>query len=145
MISGVNTLLLSASSTAVPDIVALAATPTGDGIVQLPPAPSDAAFAVATANVGATGEITAAADTGDAELPLNLFICETDSTTGQCLSPPAASTTSTMNAGATATFTVFVNATGPVADDPAVNRIHVRFKDAGDVTRGSTSVAVRTQ
>jgi hypothetical protein len=29
--------------------------------------------------------------------------------------------------------------------DPAANRIFVRFKDGGGVTRGSTSVAVRTQ
>jgi len=29
--------------------------------------------------------------------------------------------------------------------DPAANRIFVRFKDSGNVTRGSTSVAVRTQ
>ena len=29
--------------------------------------------------------------------------------------------------------------------DPAANRIFVRFKDAGNVTRGSTSVALRTQ
>jgi hypothetical protein len=29
--------------------------------------------------------------------------------------------------------------------DPAVNRIFVRFNDAGGITRGSTSVAVRTQ
>ena len=28
--------------------------------------------------------------------------------------------------------------------DPAANRIFVRFRDAGGVTRGSTSVAVRT-
>jgi hypothetical protein len=31
------------------------------------------------------------------------------------------------------------------AFDPAVNRIFARFKDAGAVTRGSASVAVRTQ
>jgi hypothetical protein len=29
--------------------------------------------------------------------------------------------------------------------DPANTRVFVRFKDAGGVTRGATSVAVRTQ
>jgi hypothetical protein len=38
-----------------------------------------------------------------------------------------------------------VTATGDVLFDPANNRIIVEFRDAGDVVRGSTSVAVRTQ
>ena len=54
--SGLNTLLLSASATPVPDIVALAATLSNDGIVTLA---STGVFAVATVNLGATGTITA--------------------------------------------------------------------------------------
>jgi hypothetical protein len=144
VVTGVNTLLLSASSTPVPDIVALVATPTGDGIVNLPGPTGANAFAVATVNVGAVGEITATADTGAAILPVDLFICETNPVTGACLSPPATSTTLTINADATPTFTIFVNGNGSIPFDPANNRIFVRFKDAGGVTRGSTSVAVQT-
>ena len=144
IVTGLNTLLLSASSTPVPDIVALAATPTDDGVVSLPGTLGANAFAAATVNVGAVGDITATVDTGSAALPVNLFICESNPVTGECLSAPATSTTRTINAGATPTFTIFVNGNGLVPFDPANNRIFVRFKDAGDVTRGSTSVAVRT-
>ena len=140
---GLNTLLLSASSTPVPDIVALAATPTGDGIVDVPGASGANAFAVASVNVGVGGNVMATLDTGAASLPLNLFICETD-LQGACLSPPAASVMTTINALATPTFTIIVNGDGTVPFDPANNRIFVRFQDAGGVTRGSTSVAVQT-
>ena len=50
---GINTLLLSASATPVPDIVALAATLNNDGIVNIPGTHGTGIFAVATVNVGA--------------------------------------------------------------------------------------------
>jgi uncharacterized repeat protein (TIGR03803 family) len=145
IISGLNTLLLSASPMPVPDIVALAATPTGDGIVSVPGTNGTGAFAVAAVNVGASGGITASADTGDAGLPVTLSICETNPVNGQCMSSPGASVTTQIDAGATPTFGIFVTGTGNVPFDPATNRIVVRFKDSGGVTRGATSVAVRTQ
>jgi len=141
---GLNTVLLSASSNPVPDIVALGATPTGDGIVNIPGSLGANAFAVATVNVGSSGAITVVADTGAASLPVILFICESNPATGECLSAPAAGVTVSISGGATPTFTIFVNGNGIVPDDPARNRIFVRFRDAGGVTRGSTSVAVRT-
>ena len=52
---GLNTLLLSASNTSVPDIVALAVTLSNDGIVNIPGPNGAEAFAVATVNVGAGG------------------------------------------------------------------------------------------
>lgn len=141
---GVNTLLLSASNTPVPDIVALSATPTGDGIVNLPGSLGSNAFATATVNVGVSGTITAAADTGDTLLPVFVFICESNPATGACLSAPATSVTTAINAGATPTFSIFVTGNGTVPFDAANNRIFVRFTDATGVTRGATSVAVRT-
>ena len=144
---GVNTLLLTASSVLVPDIVALAATPTNDGIVNIPGANGNAAFAVASVNVGASSSITVTADTGSANLPVLLFVCQTNPANGQCVTPPtpATSVTVTINTNATPTFAVFIAGQGIVAFNPADNRVFVRFKDSGGVIRGSTSVAVRTQ
>jgi len=65
--------------------------------------------------------------------------------TGACLTPPSGSVTRTINANATLTFGIFVAGTGNVPFDPAANRVFVRFKDSGGITRGSTSAAVRTQ
>ena len=142
---GLNTLLLSVSDTPVPDIVALAVTLSNDGIVNIPGTNGAGAFAVATVNVGASGSITASADTGTASLPLKISLCQTDPATGECISAIGPSVTTTINANATPTFGIFVLGTGNVPFDPAVNRIFVRFRDSGGVTRGSTSVAVLTQ
>ena len=143
--TGLNTLLLSASATPVPDIVALAATSGNDGIVNVAGSTGTGAFAVATVNVGATGAITASADAGGLALPVNISLCQTDPASGQCISSIGPSVTTQINANATPTFGIFVQGNENVPFDPAANRVFVRFKDGGGVTRGSTSVAVRTQ
>jgi hypothetical protein len=142
--TGLNTLLLSASSTPVPDIVALAATATKDGYVHL--TSGSGAFAVASVNVGASGAVTATADTGAATLPVSLSLCQTNPATGQCVNPaaPASSANITISANQTPTFAVFANSTGAITANPANSRIFLRFKDSLGVTRGSTSVAVTT-
>ena len=144
---GLNTLLLSASDTPVPDIVALAATANNDGIVTLSGAGASAAFAVATVNVGASADITVTADTGTGTPEVSLALCETDPISGDCINPSVPTNdlvTTTSNANATPTFGVFVTAIGDVPFDPANNRVFVRFAEAG-VARGATSVAVWTQ
>lgn len=144
-VKGLNTLLLSASTTPIPDIVALAATLAGDGIVNVPGPTGTGVFAVATVNVGAGAAITATANTGGTALPTSLTICETNPTSGVCLAPPSSSVTTSINANATPTFGIFVQGTGDIPFNPAINRIFVNFQDTGGSTRGSTSVAVRTQ
>jgi hypothetical protein len=144
-ITGLNTLLLSASSTPVPDIVALAATSQNDGILHITGTSGSNAFAVATVNVGATGSITATANTGAAILPLAISLCQTDPASGQCTSSIGPSVTTTINANATPTFAIFATASGAVPFVPQTNRIFVEFSDATGVVRGSTSVAVETQ
>ena len=144
---GLNTLLLSASTNLVPDIVALAVTISSDGIVNIPGSTRTGLFVLATVNVGDGGTITASADTGSVSLPINLLICETDPTSGACLPGtfPVGNVTTEIEANATPTFTVFVESMGNVPFDPATNRIFVRFRDIEGTIRGTTSVAVQTQ
>ena len=145
VLPGIDTLLVSGSSTPVADLVALAATPTADGIIDLPGASGAAAFAVATINLGAGGTITATPGTGAATLPISLSICQTVPSTGQCQSTAAASVSTSIASNATPTFAIFVGGAGTVPFDPAGNRIAVQFIDGSGNIRGSTSVAVRTQ
>ncbi len=143
--SGINTLLLSASTTPVPDIVAIGLTATKDGTLHIAGTNGSGALAVAIANVGSSAQITAMPDTGAATLPLTLSICQTNQSTGACLSPPSPSVLAQVSGNATASFGIFASAHAAVPFSPAVNRIFVRFVDSGGVTRGSTSVAVQTQ
>jgi virginiamycin B lyase len=143
--TGVNTFIMSASSTPVPNIIALALTPTGDGIIDLPGPTGANAFAVATSDLGAGGVITVAPQIGVAALAVALSICETDPSSGQCLAAPAASVTTTIDTDATPTFAVFVQGQDTINFYPATNRIDVVFSDADGNNRGETSVAVRTQ
>lgn len=140
---GLNTLLLSSSMEATPDIVALAVTPDANGILALSGSPAAGAFSVATVNVGAGGSITASADVGTASLPVGIVLCRTNPATGECTSDVGTSVPVLIGPGGTPTFAVFVTASGPVPYDPEVNRIFVRFKDASGATRGATSVAVK--
>ncbi|MEI9983848.1 MAG: hypothetical protein WDN69_11925 [Aliidongia sp.] len=144
-VAGLNTLLLSGSTGPVPDVIALSATPSGDGILDIAGPAGSAGFAVATANAGAAGSITATPDTGSAILPLSLTMCETDPSTSQCLAPPSSTVSGTIEAGATRTYSVFAAAEGDVALVPSTSRIFVRFTDSEGEIRGTTSVAVRTQ
>jgi hypothetical protein len=144
---GLNTLLLSASASPTPDVIALVATTKNDGIVHvttgsLPSATG--AFAVASDNLGAGASITVGTNTGGATLPINITICQTNAS-GQCLQTPTASVTTTISTNSTPTFGVFVTATSAVPFDPANNRIFVTFTDSGNAVRGETSVAVETQ
>jgi streptogramin lyase len=142
-ISGVNTLLYSASATPVADIVANAVTAQNDGILHI--AGSSAAFAVATVNMGASAAITATANTGATNLPLVISICQTNPATAQCLATPTSSLMTTIAANATPTFSIFATAGGVLPLLAATNRIFAEFIDANGVVRGSTSVAVETQ
>ncbi len=146
---GVNTVLMTFSPTPVPDLIAISATPAGDGILNLPAQQGTTAFGVATINIGSGDAVTVSADTvrvpDVTPWPVDLFVCQTDPASGACLANPAATVTATLDSNDISTFSVFARALGPVPFDPGNARIFVRFRDSNGVTRGSTSVAMRTQ
>jgi DNA-binding beta-propeller fold protein YncE len=142
---GINTLLLLASATPTPDMVALAATSTNDGIAQIPGVTGTGFFVVATTNLGVGDTITVSADTGAAVVPADLTVCETNSGTGICLAPPTPTVTTFVAAGAQPTFAYFIRGLGvAIPLDPAVNRVFARFRRSDSLIVGGTSVAVRT-
>ncbi|MGB8842367.1 MAG: NHL repeat-containing protein [Aliidongia sp.] len=141
ILPGVDTVDLTFSSTPIADVIALAATPTKDGIIKLPTGGAGA-FAVASTNIGATATLTVSVDTGAATLPVTTTICQTNPSNGQCLSPPSTSLSLNYAGGTTPTFSVFLQSTGAIPLSPATSRIFVRFEDASGGLHGLTSVAV---
>ena len=139
---GLNTLILTASSDAPPDLVAIGATPSNDGVVRLEGPNGAGFFATAAVNIGSNGTVTASADDGGKELPVTLQLCETDNagnwiSCGNNLSRSVA-------ADQTVYYTVFVTGTGqPISFDPANKRLFLRFSANGQ-TVGATNVAVTT-
>jgi streptogramin lyase len=144
IIPGIDTVDLSFSTSPVADIVVAAQTQTGNGIVELGGNGGLGAFAIASLNIGTAAPITVSADTGSAALPVQPLICPTNPVTGECLSPPGLSVPLAFPAGAVETFSVFLQATGPIVLAPASSRIFVRFKDAEGGLHASISVAVET-
>jgi Bacterial Ig-like domain (group 2) len=142
---GLDTLLLSGSTVPVPDVIALGATLSHDGVVHVPGPSGSNAFAVATDNIGSGAMIVATADTGGQTLPLSINLCQTNPATGACVSAIGPSVNTTMNADSTGTFTIVATSMADIPFDPANSRIFVRFIDTNGVTRGSTSVAVTTE
>jgi len=145
IVSGVNTLLMSFGPQPVPDLIAIAITPSGDGILRIADENSAAAFATAVSNVGAAGTLTIRPQGVGTATTLRLRICETDTGTGACLAPATETISRAFGANETASFAVFGRAQGQaVVFAPATSRIRVVAEDATSVIRGLTSVAVRT-
>ncbi len=149
---GVNTFLFSASTTPVPDILSIGAVLSNDGITNMPGinvAGALGLMSVAAVNLGADQPVTAEVALSNASIPAAVTICETNTATGACLSPPTTTSLTTRvaraNAGAISAYSVFVNATGAINFDPANVRVIVRFKDQTGAIRGATSSALRTR
>jgi hypothetical protein len=99
--SGLNTHYFSASTDPVPDVIALANTVTGDGIVDLPLGNQFGFFSVASINLGSTATIAVAANATGASVS-NVLVCETNPVTAasppaDAVTPPASGTETSLN------------------------------------------------
>jgi virginiamycin B lyase len=144
-IVGVNTVLLTFSATPVPDMIAVGLTPSNDGYSRTGGASGTGIFVIAATNIGAGGQLTARVRLSDSTLPLTATVCQTNPNTGQCLAPPQPSVTTTINTDQNTTWTAFLTAGGPIAQDAAHNRVFFEFVDSTGIVRGSTSTAVTSQ
>ena len=151
LVPGVNTFLLTSSTTPVADVISIGATATNDGILALSSATATGAFGSAAINIATAGNVTFAvkdAPTGGTSpnLPLTLTLCQTNPSNGQCVNPatPAPSVTISVAQNQTLTFSIFAQGQGTAIPlDPAINRIYVSATQNG-VAVGETSVAIRT-
>ena len=139
---GLNTFILSAKEAPQPDMIAIGATLSNDGVVRLATPEATTVFSTAAVNIGAPGNLEIVADDGGRGLPLGLEVCETDAA-GQWLTcgtrlDRAVGTDETLY------FTVIVRGEHePIPFDPAKNRLFLRMKAEG-TTVGATNVAVTT-
>jgi hypothetical protein len=121
-------------------------TSSGTNVLTVPVGGS-VAFAVASENQSGQSypSITVKTSTGaNPSLPVQITLCQTNPSTGQCLSTPEPTVTlAPFAAGATPSFSVFVTATAAIASSPS-NEILVLFTNPGGTVLGSASVLVVT-
>ncbi len=149
-IPGVNTVFLTIESAEGPDILSIGATPSADGIINVPS--GSIGFMTASAiNIGigdapgsADTAVTVSADTGAAALPLLLQLCETDAAS-TCITPLGTDPINTVIGDTPSFFALFVTDQSDgagVALDPANARSFLRFASPGGTARSVTSAAV---
>jgi hypothetical protein len=127
-------------------ISTVAVTPSGNGVLTIPVGGSSA-FVVAAENQsgGSYPSITVGTSTGsNTTLPVQVTLCQTNPSTGQCLAAPAPTVTlSPFASDANVTFSVFVTATAVIKQSPN-NEVFVLFTNPSGTVLGSVSVEVVT-
>lgn len=149
-IEGVNSLLLSISDSPPPDILSIAVTPSGDGVIRINSVGGVGFMSAAAVNIGAGDGVSGPGaatvlvypDTGAAALPLTVSVCETNEA-GVCMAPRSPSVLSVI-AGDAKFFAVFARADEDegIAFDPANARVFLRFETEDGAIRSATSAAV---
>lgn len=140
-VQGLNTLALGADLLGGPDLIAIARTPSENGIVEVPPGEAGV-FVVASSNLGGSARVTVSARSLDPELPATGLVCQTDPESSACMNPRAKTVTLDIEAGGTPTFAVFVR-TEEITPFLPEQRFALQMH-AGGQLRGATSVAVRS-
>ena len=102
-----------------------------------------AAFAVATSNIGAGGNIQVTVNKGS--LPVNVALCQTGGRSAACVNPPAPSVSVSIAQGATPTFAFFVQGQGFIPFDPANNRLSPVFTNSATGNVGRPNECCRAQ
>jgi hypothetical protein len=132
VVAGLTTLMTTAASSAIPDLLSIAETVTHDGNVVLAGTTGSGVMVTAAINIARAGTVTfRPTDTPPGQLPrnlpLNLSICQTDAT-GTCINPtiPGPSSTLTVANNQTVYFSVFAAGQGTLMPyDPANKRIFI--------------------
>ena len=146
-----NDLFLTASAGNPPDLIAIFATPSGDGILGVNASGGIEAAGGAVVNIGSSGaeasvEVTPTLGDFDPILGVALSICETVPASGACMAPP--SPTVMMSVGPVAkTFSVFAIANPDIGAPlfPEYVRISVVFSDpapAADAPQGGHGTGI---
>ncbi len=131
----VNDLFFTATVGTPPDLIAIFATPSGDGVFRVDTAGGIAAAGGAVINIGSGGaetpiEVTPTFGSFDGVLGATLSICETDPASGACLAAPTPTVQMSIG-GAAKTFSVFVIASDNLGAPlfPEYIRVSVVFSD----------------
>lgn len=129
------------------NIIAVAATESGDGVVHIPPNPN--AFAMSTTNVGSTCNITVSTITLVNGIPsgsgnLDVTLCQTNPQNATCFNPGSPAPTVKVfpfDAHEQPTFSAFVLATGTIHPN---TEVCVLFVDSGGNIDGQVCVPVKS-
>ncbi len=145
VIPNVNTLHLTIDEVPGTDLLSIAATPTGDGVLWMDNDRMSGAFSVAAMDLAAghSDVFSISVDDGGQNVPLGMSLCVTDAG-GACLTPRAYHLFYPANGKAPFFVAVFVRGEPGTAllFDPALVRSFVRFHDEEGVVRSLTSVAL---
>jgi subtilisin family serine protease len=144
--SAVNAFTLTTTAIETADILAVTATPSSDGILTVP-LNGVAAFSLAAVNIGSPATVTL--ESLIYSLPLALAVsvefCETNPSTGRCITDRSAQLPVHFARNDARTFTAFVRSAGSqLQDDPSAHRIYLRFSSTGSQTNAS-SIAIQTR